>query len=46
MNALFNGLPIANTVRYFIIVIVGVVIYPLTFKLWARLGAKKAGDAN
>ena len=46
MNALFNGLPIANTVRYFIIVIVGVVIYPLTFKLWARLGAKKADNAN
>ena len=40
LNALF-GVNIGAGVRYFLIVVVAGVLWPLTFKFWARLGAKK-----
>ena len=34
----------ARLIRYFMIAIVGGVLWPMTFKLWNRLGAKKEAD--
>lgn len=42
LNALFNGHPAANSVRYFLIVFVGGVLWPMTFRFFARLGQPKA----
>lgn len=40
LDALFNGHLIARTVRYFMMVIVGGALWPMTFKYFARLGKK------
>lgn len=40
LDALFNGHLIARTVRYFMMVIVGGALWPMTFKFFARLGKK------
>ncbi len=39
--ALFGGLPLANGVRYLLIVLFAGCVWPLTFKFFAKLGAKK-----
>lgn len=41
LDALFNGHLIARSVRYFIMVIVGGVLWPMTFRRLARLGEVK-----
>ena len=40
LDALFNGHLIARTVRYFMMVIVGGALWPMTFKFFAKLGKK------
>jgi hypothetical protein len=40
LNALF-GSSVGSCVRYFMIAIVGGVLWPLTFRYFARLGKKK-----
>lgn len=40
LDALFNGHLIARTVRYFMMVIVGGALWPMTFKFFARMGKK------
>ncbi len=40
LNALFGGSPIAHTVRYFLTVLFAGCAWPLTFKWFAKLGAK------
>jgi len=39
--ALFNGHNAANAVRYFLMVVLGGAVWPLTFKFWGGLGKKK-----
>lgn len=39
--ALFNGSEIASAVRYFLVVFVGGVIWPMTFPFFAKIGNKK-----
>ncbi len=41
LDALFGGDLIARSVRYFLIVIVGGILWPLTFKWFSRLGKNK-----
>ena len=41
LDALFNGHLIARTVRYFMMVIVGGALWPVTFKFFARLGKNR-----
>ncbi len=41
LYALFGGSYLADGVRYFLIVIFAGCIWPLTFRFWGRLGAKK-----
>ncbi len=41
LNALFGGHAIAHGLRYFVIVIVAGVVWPLTFKFFSKLGEKK-----
>lgn len=38
---LFHGLPLAHAVRYAVTVLFALAVYPLTFRRFARLGAKK-----
>ena len=40
LNALF-GVNLGSGIRYFLIVIVAGILWPLTFKFWAKLGKKK-----
>ena len=40
LNALF-GVNVGAGVRYFLIVLVAGILWPLTFKFWAKLGAKE-----
>ena len=40
LNTLFSGHLIARTVRYFLMVVVGGVLWPMTFKWFSRLGRK------
>lgn len=40
LNALFSGHLIARTVRYFLMVLVAGVLWPMTFKYFSRLGKK------
>ena len=40
LNALF-GVNVGAAVRYFLIVVVAGILWPLTFKFWAKLGQKK-----
>ncbi len=42
LDGLFNGHLAARGIRYFLIVLVGAVLWPLTFRFFARLGQKKA----
>ena len=44
INALCGGMPFADGVRYFLIVAFAGCIWPLTFRFFARLGAKKADE--
>lgn len=39
---LFGGSYVGNMVRYFIMCLAGVVLWPMTFKWWSRLGKKNA----
>lgn len=39
--ALFNGHPVAHLVRYFLMVLVAGVVWPMTFKWFSKLGQKK-----
>ena len=41
LEALFAGAPIARSIRYFLMVIVGGVLWPMTFGFFSRLGKKK-----
>ena len=41
LNLIFQGGSIAHTIRYFLTVLFAGVVWPLTFKRFARLGAKK-----
>lgn len=41
LNALFNYSNIAHAVRYFLMVIVGGCLWPMTFGFWSRLGKNK-----
>ena len=41
LEAIFGNVLVARGVRYFLVTIVGGALWPLTFKLWARLGLKK-----
>ncbi|MBQ8203513.1 MAG: phosphatase PAP2 family protein [Clostridia bacterium] len=41
LDVLFNGSLIARSVRYFIMVIVGGALWPMTFRFFARLGKSK-----
>jgi hypothetical protein len=43
LNALF-GVNIGAAVRYFLIVVVAGVLWPMTFKFWSKLGQKKEED--
>lgn len=38
LNTLFSGHLIARSIRYFLVVVVGGVLWPMTFKLFAKLG--------
>lgn len=40
INALF-GVNVGAAVRYFLIVVVAGILWPMTFKFWAKLGTKK-----
>ena len=46
LDAIFNGHLAARSVRYFLIVIVGGVIWPLSFKWFSTLGKKKTEENN
>lgn len=41
LNALFAGHLIARTVRYFLMVVVGGILWPMTFRYFANLGKKE-----
>lgn len=38
--ALFGGQASAHAVRYFLVVLTGAVVYPMTFRFWAKLGKR------
>lgn len=40
LDTLFNGSLIARSIRYFLMVVVGGVLWPMTFKWFAKLGKK------
>ncbi len=42
LDALFGGHLAARSVRYFLIVVVGGILWPMTFKFFAKLGKKAA----
>lgn len=42
INALCGGMAFADGVRYFLVVVFAGCVWPLTFRFFARLGAKKA----
>ena len=44
INALCGGMAVADGVRYFLIVVFAGCIWPLTFRFFARLGAKKTDE--
>jgi undecaprenyl-diphosphatase len=39
--SLFGGHSVADAVRYFLLVVFGGLVWPLTFRLWSRLGQKR-----
>jgi lysylphosphatidylglycerol synthetase-like protein (DUF2156 family) len=39
--SLFDGHSVADAVRYFLLVVFGGLVWPLTFRLWSRLGQKR-----
>lgn len=41
LDAIFNGNLISRTIRYFLVVITAGILYPLTFKWFAKLGKKQ-----
>lgn len=41
LNVLFNGHGAADAVRYFAVIVVAGVLWPMTFKWWSKLGSKK-----
>ena len=41
LDFIFNGLLIARSIRYFLIVITAGILYPLTFKWFSKLGKKE-----
>ena len=41
--ALFDGAVFADAVRYFLMAVTGGVLWPMTFRFWAKLGAKQGG---
>ncbi len=43
LNALF-GINLGTCVRYFLMVVVAGVLWPMTFKFWAKLGKKKQAE--
>lgn len=43
---LFHGSPYAHTVRYAAVVLFAVLVYPLTFPFFARLGARKENRSD
>ncbi|MCI5956900.1 MAG: phosphatase PAP2 family protein [Clostridiales bacterium] len=42
LAALFGGALFTHGVRYFLMAVVGGVLWPMTFRFWARLGQKEA----
>ncbi|MEG0833271.1 MAG: phosphatase PAP2 family protein, partial [Oscillospiraceae bacterium] len=42
LYALLGGSAVADAVRYFTVVIVGGIVWPMTFKWWSSLGKKSA----
>lgn len=40
LSALFNGAPLANLIRYFLMVVFAGCLWPMTFPFFARVGAK------
>ena len=44
LNALFAGSLAARSARYFLMVVVGGVLWPMTFSWFSRLGRKKEGN--
>ena len=42
LEAIFNGSLIARSVRYFLVVIVAGIVWPLTFKWFSKLGKNKS----
>ena len=41
LEALFGNVLVARSIRYFIIVLVAGLVWPLTFKFFSKLGKKK-----
>jgi len=41
LDAIFAGAPIARSIRYFLMVVIGGVLWPMTFSWFSRLGKKK-----
>lgn len=41
--ALFDGAVFTDAVRYFLMAVTGGVLWPMTFRFWAKLGAKQGG---
>ncbi len=46
LDALFGGRMIARSVRYFAVVTVAAVLWPLSFRFFAKLGVKKESTPN
>ena len=42
LAALFGGALFTHGIRYFVMAVTGGVLWPMTFRLWARLGQKEA----
>jgi len=38
LGALMNGSPVAHAIRYFVMVIVGAGLWPMTFRFFVKLG--------
>ena len=46
LYALLGGHYAADAIRYFLMVLVGGVLWPLTFRFWSRLGSRSAERAS
>ena len=46
LNLIFRGSPVAHTIRYFCTVLFAGVVWPLTFKWFARLGVKSGSPSQ